>query len=143
MGPRMKDIVVADSGAGSREHHELAEDFEMHFVELSKIESEPESSALKLWMRFLSAHNEKELEELAMSDSQAKGRMGSLQLAVEAACEVLGIEIDFERREAFTSHPVRLFGVALAFEARLVSPCSTEFQCQHRSTHGPGGCAYR
>ena len=49
-------------------YHELTEDFEMHFVELSKIELEPESSALKLWMRFLLAHNERELEELAMSD---------------------------------------------------------------------------
>ena len=49
-------------------HHALTDDFEMHFVELSKIESEPESSALKLWMRFLLAHNAKELEELAMSD---------------------------------------------------------------------------
>ena len=40
----------------------------MHFVELSKIGLEPEGSALKLWMHFLLARDEEELEELAMSD---------------------------------------------------------------------------
>jgi hypothetical protein len=49
-------------------HHELSRDFEMHFVELSKIALEPDDSALKRWMAFLLARDEKELEELAMSD---------------------------------------------------------------------------
>ena len=49
-------------------HHELTGELEMHFVELSKIRLEPEASALKLWMQFMLAGDEKELEELAMSD---------------------------------------------------------------------------
>ena len=34
------------------------------------------------------------------ADGEAKGRMDSLQLAVETVCEVLGIEIDVERKNA-------------------------------------------
>ncbi len=129
-------------------HHELSRDLELHFVELSKIELEPDESALRLWMRFLLARDEKELRELAMSDpnirratealaalsqdpeaqelarqremaqinwkimrqfereageatgraeGEAKGRAESLRLAVEAICDVLGIEVDAAR----------------------------------------------
>jgi predicted transposase/invertase (TIGR01784 family) len=131
-------------------HHELTGDLEMHFVELSKIALEPDDSALKLWMAFLLARDEKEREELAMSnpdirratealaelsrdpeaqelarqrelaqinlkiirqfereEGEAKGRAegrvegqhGSLRLAVEAVCDVLGIELDAARKE--------------------------------------------
>ena len=60
-------------------HHELTDDLEIHVVELPKVDLESDGSALKLWMRFLLARDEKELEELAMSNpdirrARAKGR---------------------------------------------------------------------
>ncbi len=122
----------------------LSRDLELHFVELSKIELEPDDSGLRLWMRFLLARDEKELQELAMSDpnirratealaalsqdpeaqelarqremaqinwkimrqyereageatGRAEGSAESLRLAVEAICDVLGIEVDAAR----------------------------------------------
>ncbi len=162
-------------------HHELTADLEMHFVELSKIELEPDDSALKRWMAFLLARDEKELEELAMSDpnirratealaalsqdpeaqelarqremaqinwkimrqfereegeakgraegeakgraegeakgraeGEAKGRAEALRLAVETACDLLGIEVDAARakviRESDVESLMRVLG---------------------------------
>ncbi len=62
-------------------HHELTADLEMHFVELSKIALEADDSALKRWMAFLLARDEKELEELAMSDP-------NIRRATEALAEL-------------------------------------------------------
>jgi len=127
--------------------YELTDELEMHFIELSKISMEQDDNALARWMRFLLARNEKELEEVAMSDSNIRratealralsqdpeaqelarqremaqinlkiihqfareegeakgrdeGRAESLRLAVETACELLGVEIDADRRES-------------------------------------------
>jgi len=123
-------------------HHEFGDELELHFVELSKIELEREDSALRHWMQFLLARNERELEELAMRDSEirqatealaalsqdpqaqelarqremaqinlkiikqferaegeAKGRLEALHLAVQTACDLLGIELDAERHD--------------------------------------------
>ena len=132
-------------------NHELTDELEMHFIELSKIDLEHDDNALARWMRFLLARNEEELEEVAMSDpnirratealkalsedpeaqeiarqremaqinlkimhqfavaegeakgrveGRAEGRAESLRLAVETACELLGVEIETVRRES-------------------------------------------
>ncbi len=130
-------------------HHELTADLEMHFVELSKIDLEPDDSALKHGMAFLLAREERELEELAMSDpnirratealaalsqdpeaqelarqremaqinlkimrqfereaGEAEGRAEALRLAVETACDLLGIEVDATRAKVIQESDV-------------------------------------
>jgi predicted transposase/invertase (TIGR01784 family) len=133
------------------DHYDLSDALELHFVELPKLEAGPGIAPLQRWMRFLLVHDEKELEELAMSDpdiqrarealtalsrdpeaqelarqremaqinlklirqfereegeatgraeGETKGRAESLRLAVETACDLLGIEIDVARRES-------------------------------------------
>jgi predicted transposase/invertase (TIGR01784 family) len=62
-------------------HYELSDELEIHFVELPKIELEPDNTELKRWMRFLLARNEKELEDLAMSDP-------NIRRATEALAEL-------------------------------------------------------
>ena len=63
--------------------HPLGDELEIHFVELSKIELEPDNSGLKAWMRFLLARDESELEELAMSNPDIRSATQALKALSE------------------------------------------------------------
>jgi predicted transposase/invertase (TIGR01784 family) len=63
--------------------HELTNELEMHFVELSKIDLERADDALAHWMRFLLARSEEELEEIAMSDPNIRKASEALKALSE------------------------------------------------------------
>jgi predicted transposase/invertase (TIGR01784 family) len=68
-------------------HHELTDQLEIHFVELSKIALERDNTALKRWMRFLLARSQEEFEELDMTDPnirRAKEALAALSRDPEA-----------------------------------------------------------
>ena len=79
-----------------RTHDELTEVFELHFIELPKVSKDSRSHLKDMWMRFLAAETEEELETLANENPVFEKALD--KLVYVSADEKLRYELDMREK---------------------------------------------